>query len=155
MGYRLMKDLKEYLEDQVELAEKIAREKHEGQTRKIGEDKGKPYIIHPERMANTFEEAVLKAASWLHDVVEDTDTTFEDLLELGVAKEIVNVLRYVTKKKGEPYKDFIFRILYNTWAMKIKIADINDNLKSCPEGHMKEKYRLALWILEYRLSRPL
>lgn len=135
-------------EELVKLAESIAREAHTGAIRKFGADKDKPYIVHPERVAAKLDYPVLKAAGWLHDVVEDTKITFQDLLDRGIWPEVVDILKYVTKKEGENYKDFMVRISRSKFAMQLKKADLEDNLESCPEGQMKDKYRLALWLID-------
>lgn len=139
-------------EHQVKLASIIAEEAHKGTFRKFGADKDLPYIVHPNRVAESLDDPILKAAGYLHDVVEDTSITFQVLKDRGVSDEVVEVLRYVTKREGENYKDFIMRITGNLRAMKLKVADLKDNLSSCPEGQMKDKYRLALWILEREIA---
>jgi len=132
---------------QFELAELIAEEAHKGQIRKFGNDKGKPYIVHPKRVANKLEPYFLKTISILHDVAEDTPIGFKELKERGICAEVITILSFVTKNHGENYLDFIKRIMTNEWAVRVKIADLQDNLESCPEGQMKDKYRLALFIL--------
>lgn len=132
----------------VSLAEKIATEAHNGQIRTRGADKGKPYIIHPKRIAEKFKTPLMKSAAMLHDTIEDTDMTFDKLSELGVSEKVLDVVEFVTKKPNENYLDFIIRICHNDLAVKLKIADIEDNLESLEEGSLKDKYRLALWILK-------
>ena len=95
---------------QAEIAEKIAREAHKGQYRKIGEDKGKDYIVHPERIAKSLNGDLLKASAWLHDVLEDTNVTKDDLLKEGIEPLVVEIVETVSKKEGENYLDFILRI---------------------------------------------
>lgn len=140
-------------DEQVKLAEAIAREAHKDQVRNKGLDAGKPYIIHPERMANKAEEPIIKACAWLHDTVEDANLTFDDLKAKGVCQEVLDILDYVTKKPNENYHDFISRIVWDFDAMKLKKLDLEDNLMGCPEGSMKDKYRLAKWIIEEYMRR--
>jgi (p)ppGpp synthase/HD superfamily hydrolase len=129
--------------------EQIARKAHEGQTRKFGEDKGKPYVIHPQRIANKMKHEALKCAAWLHDVVEDTDVKAEDLISEGIPKDIINAVCAVTKQKGESYFDFIMRIKKSgSLARMVKIGDLEDNMRNLKEGSLKDKYRLAKYILE-------
>ena len=64
----------------------------------------------------------------LHDVVEDTSVTLRDLQIAGYSAQIVDAVKYLTKAKEEEYEDFIERIKGNTLAIKIKIADLEDNL---------------------------
>jgi hypothetical protein len=139
-------------EHQITLASIIAKEAHKGTFRNFGADRNLPYIVHPNRVAESLEDPLLKSAGYLHDVVEDTNITFQDLKDRGVCEEVIDVLKYVTKIEGENYRDFIARIAGNLKAMKLKVADLKDNLSSCPEGQMKDKYRLALWILEGEIA---
>ena len=136
---------------QLEIARKIAINAHEGQFRKMGEDKGKPYIVHPERVSKALEYYgnIFAASGMLHDVLEDTNMTEEDLRSQGVHDEVIDVVKHVTKRKGENYLDFILRIKEYSFATKVKIADLKDNMTSLQEGSLLDKYRMALWILTH------
>jgi len=129
-------------------AKEIAEKAHKGQVRKMGEDKGKPYIIHPERMAAKFTEELLVATAILHDVIEDTPVTAEDLLEQGIPEVVVSAVQALSRGKDETYLDFLKRTLQNPMARAVKREDLLDNLESIPEGSLKDKYRLALYILD-------
>jgi (p)ppGpp synthase/HD superfamily hydrolase len=136
---------------QSDIAKGIATRAHEGQVRKMGADKGKPYIIHPERIAKKFYfDDHLCAAAWLHDTLEDTDITEQNLLDEGIHPGIIELVKVVTKTKNESYLNFILRIKNSFEATALKIADINDNMMSLQEGSLKDKYRMALYILEHR-----
>ena len=114
------------MEDTVKIAEEIAREAHEGQKRKFSAD---PYITHPERMAEKAPTTVLKAASWLHDVIEDTEFTASDLLQRGITKSVVELVLAVTRRDNETYKEFIERVYnHSQEARDLKIIDISDNM---------------------------
>ncbi|WP_347449562.1 GTP pyrophosphokinase [Pseudomonas aeruginosa] len=76
------------------------------------------------RFTDPFEQAV----SLLHDVIEDSDTTAEDLLNEGFPEFVVEVVVILSRRRGESYADFIERICLNPLARKIKLADIEDNL---------------------------
>jgi len=131
------------VENQVGLAETIAHTFHKGQKRKMGDDKGKPYVVHPERVAAKFGNEILRAAAWMHDVVEDTHLTVMDLINMGVSLEVANLVRLVTHEKGEEYYQYIARVKQNRDATLIKLADIDDNLQSLHKGSMRDKYLLA------------
>jgi len=148
----------------VETAEEIATKAHEGQIRKFGPDKGKPYIIHPKRVAEKFVNHIspnspnneeLMAVALLHDVLEDTDITKEELKNLGIPENVIEQVDILTKREGEIYLDFILRIkesgdkCFNSYAMIVKKEDILDNMLSLPEGSLKDKYRLAYYILDH------
>ena len=107
----------------LERAIEIATEAHKGQYDKAGND----YIGHPIRvmdMGRTDEE---KIVGILHDVVEDTDWTFEKLAEEGFSQEIIAALRCVTKlSENENYDDFIERVKKNPLATAVKINDLSE-----------------------------
>lgn len=103
----------------------VATRAHKGQVRKDGTD----YIAHPIRVAIRCESKLEKIVALLHDVVEDTDVTFEELRELGFSQDVLDAVESVTKRVGEKYADFILRSKANTIGRKVKIADIADNLE--------------------------
>jgi (p)ppGpp synthase/HD superfamily hydrolase len=131
----------------VAVCKNLATEAHEGQFRKFGDDKGKPYIVHPCRIAARFTDPILTSIAWLHDVVEDTQTSLRELQALGLPIEVLYGVKGMTKVDGENYFDFIMRAKENPYARPVKIADIEDNMVSLKEGSLKDKYRLALYIL--------
>ena len=142
----------EYTDELYELALKIATEAHKGQVRKFGDDKDKPYIIHPTRVAH-FLDGVQKVIGILHDTIEDTYVTREFLLEKGIPDDIISAIELLSKKDGDNYLDFINSIInecnsdVGQWAIQVKIADLDDNMRDLKEGAMKDKYRLAKELL--------
>ena len=135
----------EYLKKSTKIAEKA----HKRQTRKMGADKGKPYIIHPKRIASKFNNRIMASIAMLHYVLEDTDVTDGDLVKEGIPLYIIDIVKILSKRDGENYLDFILRIKNNIHATQIKIADIEDNLSSLQDGSLKDKYILALYILKH------
>ncbi|EMN5288401.1 GTP pyrophosphokinase [Pseudomonas aeruginosa] len=89
---------------------------------------GMPYILHPLRLMARFTDPIEQAVSLLHDVIEDSDTTAEDLLNEGFPEVVVEVVVILSRRRGESYADFIERICLHPLARKIKLADIEDNL---------------------------
>ena len=87
---------------QIELALEIAMKAHKGQR----DLDGKPVILHPLTVALKGNNESEIVAGLLHDVVEDTDWTFDDLLEAGIKPEVVDTLRLLTHSKDEPYLDW-------------------------------------------------
>lgn len=91
---------------QLEVALEIATVAHKGVTRRNGD----PYIFHPLRVCNNktyIQNKLQKTAAILHDVVEDTPFTFQFLLEKGIAKEVIDVLAYLTHdKENVTYNDY-------------------------------------------------
>ena len=128
----------------VELAEKIAREAHEGQTRRDGVT---PYIVHPEEVASRVDSPDLKVVAWLHDVIEDTPMTAEDLIDKGIKEDHVEAVILLTKKKGMSNIEYWEPMKGNPLARKVKVADMLTNLADDPTDHQKEKYAKGLEYL--------
>ncbi len=113
------------MESLLSKAIKIALTAHEGQTDKSG----MPYAGHVMRVMQAGRTIDEKIVGVLHDVVEDTDWTFERLLAEGFPMHIVDALRCVTKlSDDEPYDHFIERIKTNPLAHAVKINDLTDNM---------------------------
>ncbi len=103
----------------------IAKLAHEGQTDKSGA----PYFGHVERVSSMGQTLDEKIVGMLHDLIEDTDWTFEMLAAEGFAPHIIDALRLVTKlSEDEPYDDFIERIATNPLAVAVKLNDLRDNM---------------------------
>ncbi|MFF2371587.1 hypothetical protein [Agromyces sp. NPDC058110] len=111
---------------QIGLAQGIAFVAHRGQTDQLGAE----YIDHPGRVAETFDpqtQSVEVAVAWLHDVLEDTDLTAQRLSEAGVAPEVIEAVRLLTRTPDVPEADYYARIRTNEVARSVKLADIADN----------------------------
>jgi len=116
---------------------------------------GAPYVLHPLRMMMAVHTDEEKIVAVLHDVVEDTHWTFEDLTAEGFSESVINGLRSVTKTSdSEGYDDFIGRAKSNRIGRKVKIADITDNLDVRRIGELSQKdlerlnkYKRALNVL--------
>lgn len=120
---------------------RIATQAHTGQKRRFtGED----YITHPIAVADTMKYELDKCVAILHDVIEDTKVTVEDLLKEGVPQMVIDDVLLLTRKKGENYYNFISRVRDSASARRVKMADIEHNMSTLEEGHMKDKYRFAL-----------
>lgn len=102
----------------------IAAKAHDGQVDKGGN----PYILHPLRVMMNCESETAKICAVLHDVIEDTNITLEDLKSKGFDDEIIAALDCLTKRKGESYDDFVSRVLPNELACRVKLADLADNM---------------------------
>ena len=122
----------------------IAKEAHKGQKRWNGE----PYINHPLSVALSFEDERLKCIAILHDVIEDSSYDKHILSSKGIRNEIIEIVEILTRGQSESYKNFILRICKSQDAIKVKIEDIKHNLSDLKEGSMRDKYELALFILE-------
>ena len=127
-------------EDILELSEKIARQAHAGQYDKAGNE----YITHPQFVAGHVKTRDEKCVAWLHDVVEDTDVTLEDLLRKGIPENIVNAVDAITKREGEEYDDYLKRVAENELALNVKLADMTHNMdmKRIPNPNERDLDRL-------------
>jgi (p)ppGpp synthase/HD superfamily hydrolase len=111
---------------QVSLARGISFVAHRGRLDKSG----LPYVDHPGRVAERFDivaEHVEAAAAWLHDVLEDTPITAQELLEAGILPEIVDVVRLLTRTPDVSPDEYYARIRSHPSALAVKLADIDDN----------------------------
>ena len=120
----------------LERAIQIAVEAHAG----VKDKGGKAYILHPISVMMRCETDDEKTVAILHDVVEDTDWTFEALREEGFTEKIIEALKTVTKhSEDEDYDEFIQRSLKNEIGSKVKIADLRENLDVTRIGELNEK----------------
>lgn len=101
----------------------VATEAHKGQTDKGGH----PYILHPLAVAGRVKNVKQKIIALLHDVLEDTSITVEDLKKEGFHDDIIEAIIALTRKKGETYTEFCERVAKNILAIDVKIADIKEN----------------------------
>lgn len=108
----------------LEQAIELAVTHHKGQKDKAG----KPYILHPLRVLTAMETEEEQIVAVLHDVVEDTVVTIEDLKEDGFSENVLRVLRLLTKKPDDEYFKYVKRIANNAIARKVKLADLEDNM---------------------------
>ncbi len=119
----------------LEQAISVAIKAHSGQIDKAGQ----PYILHPLRLMLKFETTEEKIVAVLHDVVEDSDFTFDKLRDIGFPSFIIEALDCLTKRENEAYQTFISRLSKNELARKIKIEDIKDNLDLTRLTQVNEK----------------
>lgn len=133
----------------LERAIEIALEAHSGQLDKSGCE----YIGHPLRVmaaGNTIEEKIVGV---LHDVVEDSEWTFEMLVAEGFSAEIVEALRCLTRlSETEPYDKFIVRVKSNPLAVAVKLNDLTDNMdiRRLPYISDKDVKRLKRYLKAYK-----
>ena len=137
-------------QSQSEKAYEIAKKAHLGQIDKAGED----YIKHPEKVASFVNSDEEKAVAYLHDVIEDTELTLEDLREYGFSEEVLKAVDVITKKKGQDYQTYLNSVKENKLARVVKLADLRHNsdltrLINITEKDIerKEKYQKAIDFL--------
>ena len=134
-------------------AMKVAYEAHHGQT----DRSGTPYIFHPFHVAEQMDDELSVCTALLHDVIEDTEITFEDLTG-EFPEEVVEALRCLTRDKNMNYFDYIRKLRKNPIAKKVKQADLLHNsdvtrLSDCENmsteqiSRLHGRYKRALEIL--------
>lgn len=115
--------------------------KHSGQTRK----QGTPYYIHPLAVRNILDRKGFsieyQIAGLFHDLIEDTDTTYEDIQKISNTR-IADVVKILSKEKGYKMEEYIKRIKEDEMARMVKLADRVHNLSETPlaSDKFKEKY---------------
>lgn len=118
----------DYGGEQVVIARTIARIAHRGQVDKGGS----PYIEHPARVAEAVAQDAGRwsavAAAWLHDVIEDSPFTDDDLDAFGVDAEVIHLVVLLTRTPDVSADDYYGAIRGNFDARKVKRADVLDNL---------------------------
>lgn len=146
----------------VATAERIAQAAHADQVDKAG----RPYIEHPRRVAARLSAAGAPteaiAAGWLHDVLEDTETTPADLASAGMPAETIAAVLAVTKRTEEPPEDYAARIVSTPLAADVKRADLADNsdparlalLPASTRDRLGKKYARMLTLLRTGEGAP-
>ena len=88
---------------------------------------GIPYVFHPIHLAEKMEDELTTVVALLHDVVEDTAYTFDDLRELGFPEAVVSTLMLLTHDADTPYLDYVARLKDHPAAKAVKLADLQHN----------------------------
>lgn len=116
---------------------------------------GMPYVFHPFHVAEQMTDEVTTIVALLHDVVEDTDYTLDDIAAKGFGQEVVDALALMTHEKSVPYLDYVAKIKDNPIARKVKLADLAHNSDRSRLGEIDdkakerlEKYRQAIALLK-------
>lgn len=102
----------------------IATKVHAGQKDKAGA----PYLLHVLRVMMSVEKMDERIVALLHDVVEDSETTIEELANEGFSKKILRAVELLTKTEHKTYEDYIQEIKRNELARVVKLADLKDNM---------------------------
>lgn len=116
---------------------------------------GNPYILHVLTVMNLLEnpDEELQTIALLHDVIEDTDTTFEDLRTQGFTERVITAVALLTKMPGQTYEEYKAGVFSNTDAMRVKAADLTHNsdirrLKGVTERDIQRMARYHKFFLE-------
>ena len=133
------------------MALKLCFEAHKNQLDKSG----MPYVFHPFHLAEQMTTEEETTTALLHDVVEDTAYTLEDLRNMGFSEKILQAVSLLTHDKNTEYFAYIEKIRENAIAKAVKLADLRHNsdlsrLDTIDEKALKrcEKYQKAIALLE-------
>lgn len=136
--------------EQTKKALKLCFEAHKNQVDKSG----MPYVFHPFHLAEQMTDEKTTVVALLHDVIEDTDYTFDDLREIGFENDVVDALALLTHNNDTPYMEYVAKIKTNPIARAVKLADLQHNsdltrLNVVDEKALKrkEKYAAAIKML--------
>lgn len=132
------------------LALKLCFEAHKNQVDKSG----MPYVFHPFHLAEQMSDESTTVVALLHDIIEDTDYTINDLRELGFGEEILSAISLMTHADDVDYMEYVAEIKKNPIARVVKLADLCHNsdmtrLDTITERDVKraEKYKKAIELL--------
>jgi (p)ppGpp synthase/HD superfamily hydrolase len=131
---------------------RLAYAAHQGQTDKSGQ----PYVFHPYHLAEQMTDEISVCVALLHDVVEDTAITFEDL-EQEFPKEVTDAVRLLTHQKGTDYFDYVRAIRENPVAVKVKLADLAHNSDETRFAGCEDisEERLMKWREKYAKAKAI
>ena len=128
---------------------KICFNAHKDQVDKTG----MPYVFHPFHLAEQMDTEDAVCVALLHDTVEDTDISFEDLINEGFNDSIINALKLLTHNDDTPYLEYVTRIKENPLARKVKLADLRHNSDltriDLTVDKIPPKYNLYLEAIKY------
>jgi (p)ppGpp synthase/HD superfamily hydrolase len=136
----------------------LATNAHAGQFDKGGN----PYILHPLKVMHYLksDDEELQCMALLHDVIEDTNTTWQDLRDIGCTDRVIAAVEALTKLPGQSYDDYKLRVFANPDAMKVKMADLRHNtdirrLKGVTEKDLERlgKYNRFYIELQSKVSK--
>ena len=105
---------------------------------------GLPYVFHPAHVAEQMTDEATTIVALLHDVVEDTDYTLEDLAAEGFEKEILEAVALMTHEDDVPYLDYVAKLKNNPIARAVKLADLAHNSDLSRIGEIDEETRKRL-----------
>ncbi len=131
----------------------IAVAAHAGGTDKLAA--AVPYVTHPLALMQSVESVPAKIVAVLHDVLEDTSVTVNDLREAGFSAEVIEGVQAVTRLPGESYADFVVRCGKNPLGREVKLADLQHNFNLPrtlirPNRLLNDIVRLGRYALSYR-----
>ena len=133
------------------IALKLCFEAHKDQIDKSG----MPYVFHPFHLAEQMADENTTIVALLHDVIEDTEYTLDDLRKFGFAEDVLSAISLMTHADDVPYMEYVVKIKTNPIAKAVKLADLKhnsdmsrlDRITQTDEERVK-KYKQAIELLE-------
>lgn len=114
-----------------------------------------PYVFHPFHLAEQMQDENTTIVALLHDVVEDSDYTLEDLAAMGFGDEVLDAIRLMTHADDVPYMEYVAKIKTNPIAKAVKLADLRHNSDTTRldvvterDRERVEKYKQAMALLQ-------
>lgn len=130
---------------------RLSFEAHKNQLDKSG----MPYVYHPFHLAEQMDSEETVIVALLHDVVEDTDYSIQDIAVMGFSKAVIDALTLMTHDKAVPYPEYVAKIKTNPIATAVKLADLRHNsdlsrLETVDDAALRrvQKYKTAIALLE-------
>lgn len=134
----------------------LATNRHAGQF----DRGGNPYILHPLKVMYYLksDDEELQCIALAHDLIEDTDTTFAELQDMGFTHRVIDGIKALTKMPGESYDDYKTRVKSNRDAVKVKMCDLRHNtdlrrLKGVTEKDMARMEKYHRFYMELMLVK--
>lgn len=120
---------------------------------------GVPYVFHPFHLAEQMADEATTICALLHDVVEDTDCTFDDLANAGFPAPCIEALKLLTHEEGVPYMDYVKEIAKNPIARAVKLADLRHNsdrtrIDGEPSERIQAKWKIYAQAMAYLEENP-
>ena len=133
-------------------AMKFAYDEHHGQV----DAGGVPYVLHPVHLAEQMEDEVSACVALLHDIVEDTDTTIEQLAQ-EFPQEVIQAVSLLTHDPKESYFDYVRKIRRNHIATVVKLADLahNSDESRLLGGESVSEQQKEIWRKKYQTARKI
>ncbi|MEI6666219.1 MAG: GTP pyrophosphokinase, partial [Chloroflexota bacterium] len=113
--------------------------------------------LHPLRLMMRMTSETARIVAVLHDVVEDTEVSLDDLRAAGFGDEVIDAIDLVTRRESESYDEFIARIAPHALARQVKLADLEDNMDTRRLETIDERTveRMQRYLRSWRLLRAL
>ncbi len=130
---------------------KLCFEAHKNQVDKSGA----PYVFHPFHLAEQMKDETTTTVALLHDVVEDSKYTLEDIVKMGFSEDVIEALTLLTHNHSVPYMEYVAKLNSNPIARAVKLADLEHNSDLSrldvvdDRAHKRnEKYETAIRLLQ-------